>query len=465
MGCCTSNAVAIDDQRTPLITPKDKGENVSTVKTIPAQNKPKLSEDNIITTTERRRKPSADRRKTVPTGELKKGAYDLIDAHAINAPKDVKTSLNCLADYLIKGAKSDKEKVRAFFVWIANNIKYDTDAYFSGNYGNTNAESVIKHGKSVCSGYANLFEAFCKGAGIQVQVISGFSKGYGYSPEKPITPNRRTDHAWNAVFLENKWQFVECTWGAGHLSNAGEFQKAFNNFYFLTNPRHFIVDHFPFEHNDEEFSKKWQLLKNPISLDEFNRNIKLSNTALEWDIHPKSHKHGVIEVKGSVEIIIEDVKGHLLDTSFEFYEYPSGKRVEEYGFLRKVSTHEFKITFNPPKTVTYRVELFGSIKESQHKLDQLMTYTIKCTQAANASPYPRHTEQWGFSQRAYEIGFLKSDQFKVQALQQSRNGQLELTLRTTRNIPSMVQLSHAKYDLGKTFTLVTGGKDFLEDKH
>ncbi|XP_062582818.1 kyphoscoliosis peptidase-like [Saccostrea cucullata] len=410
----------------------------------------------------RQENDKTENRKTNQTEKDEKGVYELVDAHAINAPKHVNTSVNSLTEYLIKGAKSDKEKVRAFYIWIANNIEYDTDAYFGGNYGGTDADSVLKHGKSVCSGYANLFEAFCKIAGIQVQVISGFSKGYSYSPEKPFTPNTKTNHAWNAVFIENKWQFIECTWGAGHLNNAGEFQKQFNNFYFLTNPRHLIVDHFPFEYNDEEFSKKWQLLKNPISLDEFNRNIKLYSKSIEWDIHPKSHKYGVIEVKGSVEITIEDKKGHLFNTSFVFYEYPSGERVEEYGFLRKESAYEIKLTLNPPKVKSYRAELYGNIDPSQKSLDHLMTYAIKCTQAANVSPYPRRTEQWGFSQKAYDNGFLKSDQFKIPALQQSSNGQLELNLRTTRNVPSMVKLSHAKYDLGKKFAFVTSGKDFLK---
>ncbi|XP_061195087.1 kyphoscoliosis peptidase-like [Saccostrea echinata] len=446
-----------------LITLTENGQNLKEDHLVTLEeNGQKSTEDKVVILEENGQKTTEDNRKTDRTEKHKKDNYELVDAHAINAPKHINTSVNSLTEYLLKGAKSEKEKVRAFYVWIANNIKYDTDAYFGGNYGETGADSVLKHGKSVCSGYANLFEAFCKTAGIQVQVIPGFSKGYGYSPEKPITPNRRTDHAWNAVFLENKWQFVECTWGAGHVSNAGEFQREFNNFYFLTNPRHFIVDHFPFEYNDEEFNMKWQLLKNPISLDEFNRNIKLSNTALEWDIHPKSHKHGVIEVKGSVEITIADVKGHVLDTTFKFYEYPSGKRVEEYGFLRKVSAHEIKITLNPPKTVTYRVELFGTIDPTQEKLDELMTYVIKYTQASNVSPYPRLTKQWGLRQRAYENGFLRSDQFKVPALLQSSNGQSELTLRTTRNILSMVQLSHANYNLRKNFTLITGGKNFLK---
>lgn len=39
--------------------------------------------------------------------------------------------------------------------------RYNTEGYFSGQYGGTDAESVLLSGTSVCSGYANLFEALC----------------------------------------------------------------------------------------------------------------------------------------------------------------------------------------------------------------------------------------------------------------------------------------------------------------
>lgn len=39
--------------------------------------------------------------------------------------------------------------------------RYNTEGFFGGQYGETDAESVLQSGTSVCNGYANLFEALC----------------------------------------------------------------------------------------------------------------------------------------------------------------------------------------------------------------------------------------------------------------------------------------------------------------
>lgn len=91
-------------------------------------------------------------------------------------------------------------------------------------------------------------------AGLPVKVISGFSKGYGYSAENPFTPMTTTDHAWNVVRVDGHWQFVECTWGAGYLDKNNVFQKRLNTFYFFTDPKLFITDHFPWQSNEGSVS-------------------------------------------------------------------------------------------------------------------------------------------------------------------------------------------------------------------
>src|SRR5207249_294129 len=53
--------------------------------------------------------------------------YSAIDEYAKNAPREVATSTAKLAAYLNKGAKNDREKTRALFVWICENMIYDQD--------------------------------------------------------------------------------------------------------------------------------------------------------------------------------------------------------------------------------------------------------------------------------------------------------------------------------------------------
>jgi transglutaminase/protease-like cytokinesis protein 3 len=70
------------------------------------------------------------------------------------------------------------------------------------------------------------------------------------------------NHAWNAVRIEGQWRLLDSTWGAGYLSPAGEFVRAFNAHYFLTPPELFIYDHLPED-------PQWQLLDPPISMQRF----------------------------------------------------------------------------------------------------------------------------------------------------------------------------------------------------
>ena len=71
--------------------------------------------------------------------------------------------------------------MRAFYVWIAANIKYNTSGYFSGNYGPQDPVSVLNSRVCVCAGYSGLFAELCVLAGIEVKVIPGYGRGREWS--------------------------------------------------------------------------------------------------------------------------------------------------------------------------------------------------------------------------------------------------------------------------------------------
>ena len=161
-----------------------------------------------------------------------------IDMHALNAPESAENSIESLAAYLTKPAKNDTEKVRAIYRWIAENIDYDVQGFSSGSYGDTSAEGVLKSGRSVCSGYSNLFEKLANASGLDAVTISGYAKGYGYTPGMRFSGP--TDHAWNAVKIDEKWYQIDSTWGAGSVDNDGKYNREFEDYYFLTPPEEFI---------------------------------------------------------------------------------------------------------------------------------------------------------------------------------------------------------------------------------
>lgn len=386
--------------------------------------------------------------------------FTAIDQHALSAPEEVKASINTLADYLLKPANSDSKKARVIFIWIADNIRYNTEGFFSGQYGETDAESVLQSGTSVCSGYANLFEALCTVAGLPVKVISGFSKGFGYSPEDPFTPMTKTNHAWNVVRIDGYWRFVECTWGAGFLDKNNSFQKKLKPFYFFTEPKHFINDHFPWNSEEEGFSNSWQLLDNPISLETYNKALNLEHSAMMWNVFPLTHKEGIVKGHEEIVIEIEDKDEFLCDTTSKLYDMKTGLSCNEFIFLRQERSGVYSISIRPPSNGKYELTIFGKVDKSEKTYQSLMTYLIKFSDVSKKfSPYPENNGQmWGMNHEAFDNGFLKTENNQVPVKIISKDGFVDRTFATTRNVPTLEKIIPASKKLPwskEKYSLVT----------
>ncbi len=196
--------------------------------------------------------------------------YQKIDAHARNAPSKVANSVETLAEYLVKPASNDFEKVRSFYVWIAENIEYDVQSFLKGGFSNLEPDQVIQKKKAVCHGYASLFQALCTSQGIQSELIPGYSKGFGFSANNGFT---QSDHAWNAVSLGNRWYVMDVTWGSGGINDKKKYVKEFKEEYFLPEPKEFIKNHMPQD-------PMWQLLPCPVSIKAFAQG----NAAIEKEL-------------------------------------------------------------------------------------------------------------------------------------------------------------------------------------
>ncbi len=191
--------------------------------------------------------------------------FSTIDEYSKKAPSSATKSVEKLATFLNEGTNNDLEKVRAYYVWITHNVNYDTKTFFSGNPNpKTKASDALQRKMAVCQGYSELFKELCAFSNIQCKLISGYSKGYGFNPKQKLS---KSDHAWNIVFVDNKWQHIDATWGAGYVDNNRKFVKKNNDEYFLSNPEKFILKHLPTD-------PMWQLLPCPISI---NNYLKTDN--------------------------------------------------------------------------------------------------------------------------------------------------------------------------------------------
>lgn len=200
---------------------------------------------------------------TSALGQTQGQAFDAIDQHAKNAPAAATRSVEKLAEYLNQYTQTDLEKVRSYYTWLTHHIAYDTKSFFSGkSTPETSADATLKSRKAICQGYSELFKALCDYSSIPCYIVSGYSKGYGYREGKKFT---ESDHAWNVVLVDQEWQLIDATWGAGHVDDKQKFINEPTYEFFLTAPAKFVLKHLPSD-------PMWQLLPCPISLDDYSKD-------------------------------------------------------------------------------------------------------------------------------------------------------------------------------------------------
>jgi len=157
-----------------------------------------------------------------------------------------------LAEEITKNAKDDMERVKLIHKWVATNIAYDTEAYFSGNAGDYSALDTLRLKKAVCNGYARLTAALCRAAGIRTKIISGVAiyadMGQTWEDVDTTLPN----HAWNEVFVDGRWVVMDTTWDAGYVDYyTGKFNFRYSTRYFDPSEEAFAVDHLEISESEE----------------------------------------------------------------------------------------------------------------------------------------------------------------------------------------------------------------------
>lgn len=212
--------------------------------------------------------------------------YEAIDRHALAAPPAAEESIDALAEYLTKPAKTDREKARAIFRWLTDRVAYNADDFLAGRPpGDNSAGAVLKTRKSVCAGYAALFEALARKAGLEVVTVPGSAKGYGYVAGQAAGEN----HAWNAVKVGGRWYGVDSTWGAGHLDPAKGFVKGLEEEWFLTPPEQLVLSHLPTD-------PARQFLDRPVDGDTFRRWPKVPTPLFASGFEAKAVREVLDEV-------------------------------------------------------------------------------------------------------------------------------------------------------------------------
>ena len=159
-------------------------------------------------------------------------------------------SVRELSASLTSSLSSDYDKALALHDWVCENIYYDSDSIT----GSTNtapyvASDVIETKRAVCLGYANLYAALCRAAGIPCNVVTGYALGVSGSSagswDASNIESTEANHAWNEVYIDSRWVIVDTTWDSRNRIENGEAANDGNvsHLYFDANLRFFSANH------------------------------------------------------------------------------------------------------------------------------------------------------------------------------------------------------------------------------
>lgn len=146
-----------------------------------------------------------------------------------------------LAQTITLDLATDLEKAKAIHDWVASNVAYDVEGYFSGTYvlKTHDALEILKVRQAVCEGYSNLTAALHRALGIPAKVIRGIALLPGQT-----TWGTKMNHAWNEIYVDGRWMVMDTTWDAGSVNfQTRSFTFRLRDKYFDPSPEIFSLDH------------------------------------------------------------------------------------------------------------------------------------------------------------------------------------------------------------------------------
>ncbi|KAI1735068.1 hypothetical protein F4680DRAFT_315105 [Xylaria scruposa] len=241
----------------------------------------------------------------------------------VNNLPPMTTSVTLATTYVCRPYRSDVQRLRAIYVWVAEQVTWEED--FESE---VDTRRVIQARRACAEEYAVLVHEMCAAIGIHSEIVRGYLKTPGEVPETNIMP--RSNHWWNAVLVDDEWRMMDCCLASpsnprrGLYSNAGSGTADF--WWFLTRPTELcwthIPEHFAQQHICPPVAHETLLnlpgacppyFKNAIAMVDFNTSL-LRIEDLEM-IHIKFNVPEDVEVAAEVE-----VRAYTRDADGDFFE-------------------------------------------------------------------------------------------------------------------------------------------------
>ncbi|KAI1391011.1 uncharacterized protein F4822DRAFT_169666 [Hypoxylon trugodes] len=158
------------------------------------------------------------------------------------------TAVTLATTYVCRPYKSEVQRLRAIFTWVAEKINWEEDYE-----GEVDTRHVIQTKRGCSEEYAVLVHEMCAAIGIHSEVVRGYLKSPGEIPETGLMP--RSNHWWNAVVIDNEWRMMDCCLASPSNPRRGQYSGASSTtaefWWFLTRPTELCWTHIPEHHSQQ----------------------------------------------------------------------------------------------------------------------------------------------------------------------------------------------------------------------
>lgn len=159
----------------------------------------------------------------------------------------VPAAVRKLSNEIVGSETDDYTKLFLLHKWVAENIYYDYDAYYSKTY--SGSPDILANKRGVCAGYASLLKNLILAQNIPCFEASTYALGLGnhgsYATDTTQASIKESNHAHVEAWADGHWVVMDPTWDSNNKYQGGTYQKREPNgfYYFDITPEAFALDH------------------------------------------------------------------------------------------------------------------------------------------------------------------------------------------------------------------------------
>ena len=150
--------------------------------------------------------------------------------------------------YVCRPYRNDVQRFRAIFTWVSEKVAWEED--FEGE---VDSRRVIQMRRGCAEEVAVLAMEMCLAMGLHAEVVRGYLKPPGATPEIDALP--RPNHWWNAVLVDGEWRIMDCSLASPTNPKRSLYSSAASqaaeSWWFLARPMEICYTHIP-EHPEQQ---------------------------------------------------------------------------------------------------------------------------------------------------------------------------------------------------------------------